>query len=200
MKKQIILPIVVFCVCIFANLVSASKRDPFEKFIVNVVEIEHPIFEKVFPGVVFKEETLCSSRPMKRTVTWIGEEKMFMPGEFNRIYAQAGDTSVSSYEMMEAYIRLTFWGDDPELKIVTQEEVSIKHRYRSYNYRVVVDLDRGDYFDDRQMKFVKNIVKMELVFLIENDQIIEVLRSENGKPIGSITPVLINSTDNIELH
>ncbi|MCX6641266.1 MAG: hypothetical protein NTW14_12455, partial [bacterium] len=141
MKKLLILALLTLCVSAIAFADKPIPKDPFDEFFQESIPIHHPLFEKVFPGVEFKIELMASLPPQERLVGWIGGERLFMPAQFNELYAFVAKVSKSNLdEKVEALVRLMYWLRDDSIEIVKQEEVAIEKDGFEFNRHIILNM------------------------------------------------------------
>ncbi len=198
--KKFILSALITCFTAAASLGAQGNDDQsppppppkFEDHILSSEIISHPLLEKVFPGVVFKEETSGNTCPPSKRIICAYDGILFeMPHYFNSVYARVPkNTSVSLNERLEAFIRLKYWTQDPAIKILLHEEVVIVKGSDTFNHRFVIEkkieLWPKDVFQ-----------KIQILIIFKRDQIMRVEKrvihdDRYGNP-GIFTPVLINS-------
>ena len=188
MKRKTIL-IVMFSILLF-NVIYAngdgSKQMQFEDHIVDSLKVEHPLLEKVFPGVEFFVETSCISLPpQKRIVGKLEGKKYGMPLAINLLYNKTKNkTKVSVENRIKLYFLLKHKSRDiqddarytkiPPFEIISIEKIEKKTLNYEYKYKVKV-------------MYGKEI--MDYFFYIENDFIKRIEYFYNGKYGGS-SPII----------
>lgn len=192
MKKHALIPFAVICACGIMVLAQAGPDEKFERYIAKSEVIQQPIFEKVFPGVEFRFETSIMAMPsVKQVGGWLEEKRFRMPRDFNLLYKKVADSSKATIsERIEAFIRLNYWLKDPNLTIITQEEVSIEREKYTLNHRAVIHMQ-----DQKE-----NMEEIELLIWFRDDEIKLVEIYKDGKPQHSPLLRFSHYTDEIILE
>jgi hypothetical protein len=177
MKKYALMAFALICACSLTVLAQPGTRDGFTKAINKTEKIQHPVFEKVFPGIKFSVETSSVTLPFaKRVVGWFQGERFIMTDEFNFLYDKVADSSRASVdERMEAFIRLCYWRQDPDLTVLSQEEVSIKKNRYIMNRRIVIQLHHEN----------RGSEDLEVLIRLHDKRIRTVYIYKDGRPVGS---------------
>lgn len=177
MKKHVLIPIAVICACSMMILAQAGPREEFTRAILKTESIQHPIFEKVFPGIEFRVETSEVTLPFsRRVVGWFQDERFIMTDDFNFLFRKVADSSKASVEeIIEAFIRLGYWLQDPDLTVVTQEKVSIEKDIYKMNHRAIIKMQRKN----------RDLEVLELLIMFNDIKIKKVKVYKDGKPVHS---------------
>ncbi|TKJ41093.1 hypothetical protein CEE37_05345 [candidate division LCP-89 bacterium B3_LCP] len=174
MKKQLLIPLLVVCLCAVTQIALADDYwDRYKNSLRLAEKIEHPIFEKVFPGVEFRIAEDRSITPKAKKIIGLFEDEMFlMTNEFNFLYAKVVDSSKANVnERIEAFIRLGYWLQDPVLKVIKQEEVEVEKRDITMNHRTVI----------RMMNYSKQIKEYDIFIVYKSNLVMKNIVYCDGK-------------------
>lgn len=108
---------------------------------------------------------------------------MIMPYEFNELYTRAADKSGAELQArVEAFLRLAYWLDDPNLRILRQGKTPIAGDGYTLNHRALIVKKRTTGSSDT----------LQLKLRINNKEIKEVTEYRGLQPVGKILPAQLS--------
>ncbi len=194
MKKQIFTAILLICVCAATGFADQDKLEKFREELSEAETVQHPIFAKVFPGVLFKEIMSRRSGSPERCVYALYNNEIYvMHNQFNLLYSKVASKSTCTIkERLEAFARVALYELDRDIKVLEFDEVEIKRYSYAIQYRMVIK-------QEVETTTGTKISNPELLFWIDNDEIREVEFWLEGKCRTMFTPLLFNMMDDIEM-
>ncbi len=168
-------------ICLYSAVGSASQQatEDYEKYLTDT-PFYHPLFEKVFPGVIIADQEDRNTRPPRHRLVALYQGKRWqMPMEFNRLYREvAAKSKASVLERLETYARMYYWYHDANLQILKNEMKKIdlieklgeQDVHNPYNYLLEIGIHIG-----------KETKTFEILILFEQDKIKRATsRSQDG--------------------
>ncbi|HRX97910.1 MAG TPA: hypothetical protein P5514_13260 [Bacteroidales bacterium] len=156
-----------------------AQDDLFEKYIIDSVRIEIPLFDSVLPGVdIIFEISQMSLPPADRVIAKFAGKKFLLPVDFNFVFNNVKDKShASDNEIIETFIQILYWViNDGELDNIAIKKRNKKSDLWNFNF---------------QAKFKIRDDKIKLLILFEDSQVKRVEIYNNGEKRGVISPKLL---------
>ena len=175
------LVILVIGLILITSVIFAEEK--FEDYLKSSEELEHPLLEKVFPGVEFFVETSKITMPISsRIVGKFNDDKTYlMPWKFNILFQEIEKNSKASIEeRIESFILLTYWLKDNNVELLSNTTTSKKF---------------GSYTLNREVKVKVNEKEFEILLLFKDNQIIRAEIFIEGVKKSLITPELLGMRD-----
>ena len=137
-----------------------TQKENFDDYIVDSVKIEHPLFEKIFPGVEFIIYTSDITRPATKIIKGRYRSKSyFLPEGINKLYKLfENDKSASLEDKLKVFLLLFYIqrGDSLNFTDFLLSKISKQIDGRDFNYKA---------------NYTKNHDTYTIYFIIKRNQI-----------------------------
>ncbi len=177
---------------IYANG-DGSKQMQFEDHIVDSLKVEHPLLEKVFPGVEFFVVTSCISLPpVRRLLGYVNGNRYDMPMLFNILFKKVEKKSRATFfERMKAFVLLTGWENTFDLREDEGHKIE-SYKVEVYDLKPVSEEDKKKYQkysnECYEMKVKYNDNESLWIIWMKDNQIKHIEMYYKGKRSNMISP------------